>query len=61
MVALIATFTVWTCLTMLGTAAQYERRRRTLGREVKALRKRYVFAGAVLETPDTIESDRKAA
>ena len=63
MVALIAAFTVWTCLSMLGTAVVYERRRRTLGREVKDLRKKYSlsFPGLVM-TPETrTGSDREAA
>ncbi len=63
MVALIAAFTVWMSLAVLGTVMEYERRRRNLGREVKDLRRKYSlsFPGLVI-TPETrTGSDRKAA
>ncbi len=60
MVAAIAGFTVWTCLTTLGAAADFERRRRTLGHEVKELRKRSSYQGEA-EPDDATGSDRKAA
>ena len=63
MVAMIAAFTVWTCLSVLGSAAAYERRRRTLGREVKDLRQRYSLSlpGLIIRPDTGTESDRKAA
>ncbi len=65
MVALIAAFTVWMCLSAIGAAVEYERKRQTLGQEVKDLRKRYAlsFPGVIL-SPDAVaepRSDRKAA
>jgi hypothetical protein len=54
MVALIAAFTMWICLSIFGTVLEYERRRRNLGREVMDLRKRYSLSFPVAEkTPDT--------
>ncbi len=63
MVALIAAFTVWTCLSMLGTAVAYERRRRNLSREVKDLRRKYSlsFPGLVITPDSRTGSDREAA
>ncbi len=63
MVAIIAAFTVWTCLSVLGTAVEYERRRRNLGREVNDLRRRYSlsFPGRVIRPDTGTEFDRKAA
>ncbi len=63
MVALIAAFTVWMSLAVLGTVMEYERRRRNLGREVKDLRRRYSLSFPLMVvTPETkTGSDRKAA
>ncbi len=63
LVALIAAFTVWTCLSMLATVVEYERRRRNLGREVNDLRRRYSWSvPAAVMTPGTkTGSGRKAA
>ncbi len=61
MVAVIAAFTVWTCLAMLASAADYERRRRTLGLEVRELRKRYSFHRAATDAEATTGTDREAA
>jgi len=63
MVAVIAAFTVWICLSIFGTVLEYERRRRNLGREVMDLRRRYSLSFPSAErTPGTSTgSDRKAA
>ena len=63
MVALIAAFTVWMSLAVLGTVMEYERRRRNLGREVKDLRRRYSlsFPLMVVTAETKTGSDRKVA
>ncbi len=62
-VALIAAFTVWMSLAVLGTVREYERRRRMLGHEVKHLRQRYAlsFPGLVIRPDAGTGSDHKAA
>ena len=63
MVAIIAAFTVWTCLSLLGSVVEYERRRRNLAHEVKDLRSRYSlsFPVAVIPPGTRTGSDRTAA
>lgn len=63
MVAVIAAFTVWICLSIFGSALEYERRRRSLGREVRELRMRYQLSFPLADrTPRTgTGSDRKVA
>ncbi len=63
MVAVIAAFTVWICLSIFGTVLEYERRRRNLGREVNDLRRRYSwsFPAAVMTPGTKTGSGRKAA
>ena len=61
MVAVIAAFTVWICLSIFGTVMEYERRRRNLGREVKDLRMRYMLSSPSAQRTPRARSDRKAA
>ena len=63
MVALVAAFTVWMTLAVLGTVMEYEHRRRSLGREVKDLRRRYSLSFPLMVVPPETKtgSDRKAA
>ena len=65
MVALMAAFAVWMCLSTIGAAIEYERHRQTLGQEVKDLRNRYSlsYPGTIIR-PDSVakrDSGRKAA
>jgi len=60
-VAMIAAFTVWTCLSIFGTVMEYERRRSNLGREVMDLRKQYSLSFPTAESKPKAGSGRRAA
>ena len=61
MVALVAAFTVWTCLSIFGTVMEYERRRSNLGNEVMDLRRKYSLSFPTAEVTPKAGSGRKAA
>ena len=55
MVAMIAAFTVWMCLSTIGAAVEFERKRRSLGQEVQDLRDRYSLSfPCVIISPKTM-------